>query len=534
MSGVSDASLTEREQSVVDDGSISNAQGALDVVHETSGTVDEQLDEIAERTTAQSADAESVVADVSDLSATIEEVAATASEVSERSERTAQQAADGRAAAQEAMEVMEAVRETGEAVTEQVETLRQQVERIETALAGIDDIADQTNMLALNASIEAARAGEAGEGFAVVADEVKSLAEDAQDQAGEIDTVLSEVREATDETVAQLDDAVAEMDRGTEQVGETLSSLEGITAAVEETAEGIQSVSAATDQQAETSEAVTRQVEQVAERADNIERDVGAIREARDEQTAMLGEIDDALASAAGERRDRLADGERVTTGVDGLDHLCGGGVPVGSQAVLQHDGDAGVAALVATLCGAALDAGKAVSVTPPPGLDRQLLADHLAVTDQSLASALKTDRLFVLDAFDDWREEHNVFDLSQQSLSAANERTDQRRDRPLVVIGNIAGEIAVMGESAARQARYENDDGVLTDADTVLNVVDDTVVDDQLRAFYTGSADLSVSAYREDDGQYVEVTASPDGTTGVPRRLTTSADPPSVTVERR
>jgi archaellum component FlaC len=505
-----DAESAEDTAASVDDGTVANAQGALDVVEQTSTTVDEQLDGIATRTDEQASDAADAVDEIAELSATIEEIAATASEVSERSERTAEQATEGRAAAREAMDVMESMRATGEAVAREVETLTEHVERIETALSGIDEIAEQTNMLALNASIEAARAGEAGDGFGVVADEVKELAADAQRQADEIDTILSEVRQATDETVDELDDAVDEIDRGAEQVAATMSNLDDITEAVEETAAGIQSVSTATDEQAETSEAVTRRVERVAERADAIEDDVDAIRDARSEQTAMLGEIGDVLDAAAVGRSERLRTNDRLSTGVDAVDTLCNGGIPVGSQAVLQHDGTSVAPNLIATLCASALAADRAVSLTPPPGLDRHTLAAALTDRDRSLEDDLAAGRLFVLDAFDEWADERNVFDLGRQSLSEANRRTDERRDRPLLVIGNIAGEIAVMGERAAREARYENDDGVLGERDTVVNVVDTSTVDDRFRAFYTGAADQVVDVYRDGDGQHVELLSAP------------------------
>ncbi|EMA07180.1 methyl-accepting chemotaxis protein [Haloferax denitrificans] len=514
-----------------DDAMVANAKGALDVVREISTTVDGQLDEISRRAETQADDAAAAVDDVSDLSATVEEIAATATEVSDRSERAAERAAEGRASAREAIEVMEDVRAVSTAVADEVEAFRARVDGIADALAGIDDIAAQTNLLALNASIEAARAGEAGSGFAVVADEVKSLAEEAQAQADEIDAVLGAVREETDETVDHLESAVSEIDRGTEQVEETMESLDAVTEAVEETASGTKSVSEATDQQAKTTEAVAGRIERVAEGADHIEDDVETIRGARAEQTTMLREISGALDSASRSRSERIADTERIPTGVDGLDDLCDGGFAVGSRAVVQHDGEVAVGGLVAQLAAAALDAGYAVSVTPPPSLDRRTLAAAVDAVGLSFEAALGDDRLFVLDAFGEWQTAYNVFDLDSEPLDAVNRTTAERRSDRLFVIGNIAGEIAVMGESAAREARYANDDGVLDDRDTVLNVVDGSTVAAQFGAFYAGAADYVLRAYRDGAAQHVEFTTAPAGVSTATRRLRTRDRPPYATL---
>ena len=107
-----------------------------------------------------------------------------------------------------------------------------------------------------------------------------------------------------------------------------------------------------------------------------------------------------------------------------------------------------------------------------------------------TLDDALASDRLFVLDLFGSWRHEENVLDVAARGLDEANARVDARRDRPLMVVGNIAGELHLMGEQAVRENTYENDGNVLSDEDLVLNVVDEATVPDQLAAFYVGAAD--------------------------------------------
>jgi len=158
---------------------------------------------------------------------------------------------------------------------------------------------------------------------------------------------------------------------------------------------------------------------------------------------------------------------------------------------VLVTDADAADA--VAGCCAAAIDAGYAVSLSPPPALDRATLADALRrQAGLTLSDALDDDRLFVLDLLGSWPREANVIDVADTGLERANDRVDDAREAPLLVIGNIEGELELMGEAAVRETAYENDGDVLDDEDLVLNVVDETAVPAQLRSFYLGAADRS------------------------------------------
>jgi len=521
---------------------IANATGALDVVRAASTTVDDQLATIGARTTEQADETARVVDDVSSLSATIEEIAARTAEVSDQSERAATEATDGRAAAAETRDVLRDVRDASEAAVEEMATLQSLVDEIAEALAGIDDIADQTNMLALNASIQAAHADDSG-GFAVVADEIESLAAESQAQAENIDALLDEVRSATSRTVDRLEAATDEADRGLAHAETTLDSLDDVADAVERTAEGVESVDAAVDEQAETSERVAQRVERVAAGARDIDADLETIREARSEQTAMLSEIDEALTSVDAARKDRLADATRIPTGIPTLDRLCDGGLVEGGRVVVRHDAGA-VGGLVARVCATALTSGRAVSLTPPPTLDRTTLGTALASADTAFEAdspekpdegdpetTLHGDRLFVLDAFDDW-DGDDVFDLRSRSLGAVNRAVDERRERPLLVVGNIAGEIEVMGEEGARNALYENDDSVFDAADTVLNVVDDSEVPESFASFYAGSADQVIRVRQRGGEQLVELVRSPSGSTDV-ERLGPALDGPGTSDHR-
>ncbi|MFB6156211.1 MAG: methyl-accepting chemotaxis protein, partial [Haloferacaceae archaeon] len=163
------------------------AESSLDVesraaeVRETSDQVSRSTDEISEGASSQTEDLTQVTEEMSDLSATVEEIAASSDEVASTAERAAERADEGQAAAADALDEMAGIAEQVQRAADSVASLETEMSEIGEVVGMIDEVADRTNVLALNASIEAARAGEAGEGFAVVAEEVKSLAEEAGD-----------------------------------------------------------------------------------------------------------------------------------------------------------------------------------------------------------------------------------------------------------------------------------------------------------------------------------------------------------------
>jgi uncharacterized protein YukE len=96
--------------------------------------------------------------------------------------------------------------------------------------------------------------------------------------------------------------------------------------------------------------------------------------------------------------------------------------------------------------------------------------------------------------------------------LEAVNRKTAARRDAPLLIIGNIAGEIAVLGEASAREARYENDSEMFDPVDTVCNVIDERTVDETFAAVYSGAGDQVLQRTGTDRAQHIELLSSPTG----------------------
>jgi methyl-accepting chemotaxis protein len=217
---------------------------------------------------------------VSQVSHSIEEIA-------ERAQKSAQDAHAGSKAVEETIEGMGRIRQQVEVAVEKVKHLGKMGQEIGTIIQTINEIAEQTNLLALNAAIEAARAGEHGRGFAVVADEVRKLAERSSQATGQISTLISEVQQGVQQTVTAMDASSQEVALGTSQSEKAGTALMQILTSVEQVTANIESIAALAEQMAESVTEVQKTVEQVAVNAaedmrlvENMSQSVDKVSEA--------------------------------------------------------------------------------------------------------------------------------------------------------------------------------------------------------------------------------------------------------------
>ncbi|MGQ9808890.1 MAG: methyl-accepting chemotaxis protein [Armatimonadota bacterium] len=208
---------------------------------------------------------ESAVASVREITDGISRVAGTAETVAQSSTEVAQVARAGQESVEKTVAGMDRIRQATAAAAEAIRQLGDSSQQIGAIVEAIDDIAEQTNLLALNAAIEAARAGEHGKGFAVVADEVRKLAERSSKETKEIANLIAQIQSVTQEAVQAMEAGSREVESGTQLSAEAGEALERITSAVESVVVQIQQVSGAVETVNSSSAVVSQAIETVSE-----------------------------------------------------------------------------------------------------------------------------------------------------------------------------------------------------------------------------------------------------------------------------
>ncbi len=205
-----------------------------------------------------------IAAAVEELSASSSEVASKSSSGAERANQSGAVAREGVAAVESTLDEMRSINEAVAKSSERVAALGKRSEQIGEIVAVINDIADQTNLLALNAAIEAARAGEHGRGFAVVADEVRKLADRTQKATAQIGDSIRAIQDDTRATVAEMASGSDQVGRGVARAEAAGDTLERIVAAAGDVSALIAEIAASADQQRAASDQISSAVQEIA------------------------------------------------------------------------------------------------------------------------------------------------------------------------------------------------------------------------------------------------------------------------------
>ncbi len=270
-----DASSSASEMAASIEEVARNAGALSTAAEDTAASIEQMLasiKQVSESTEALSASAEETSSSITEMSSSVKEVEQRAIDATKLAERVSADASDrGITAAREAINGMQNIKETVEATADVVNRLGKRSQEIGQILKVIDEVTDQTSLLALNAAILAAQAGEHGKGFAVVAEEIKELAERTAASTQEISGLITAVREETEQSVVAMARGLKAVEAGSALVNVTSEVLEQVANSSRQSADMARAIEKTTAEQAkgvaqitEASASIASQIEQIA------------------------------------------------------------------------------------------------------------------------------------------------------------------------------------------------------------------------------------------------------------------------------
>ena len=236
-------------------------------VNQTANGLSTAAGQVAQGSRLQSEQAAAAANSVELLNAAFKEIAATSVDIVSAANNARELSSRGNQVVSSAVQGIEKVAKTVSESAVSISDLGQRSKQIGQILSVIKDIADQTNLLALNAAIEAARAGEQGRGFAVVADEVRKLAERTTSATAEISTMVGAIQKDTQQAVETMRQSSDDVRDGVALANEAGKALKDISESVEHVVAMIGQIANSTRNQSEASESLTATVEEIARMA---------------------------------------------------------------------------------------------------------------------------------------------------------------------------------------------------------------------------------------------------------------------------
>ncbi|WP_313893588.1 methyl-accepting chemotaxis protein [Psychrobacillus sp.] len=291
-----------RQISITSDQVASSSEELTASAEQTTEATDQiaaSIHEIADGSKAQVQGADESSKAMQEITMDIQRVAESTSSISKAAVETNEEAISGNESLQKVILQMNTIHLSVDQSASVVKQLGEQSEEIGNILGVITGIADQTNLLALNAAIEAARAGEHGKGFAVVADEVRKLAEQSKISADQIASLIKQIQGDTAHAVNVMEQGTVEVNAGMQVVKETETGFQKILTSIELVASQIQEVSAVAEEMSASAEQVNASTEEMATIAQISASNTQNVAAASEEQLASMEEISASASSMA-------------------------------------------------------------------------------------------------------------------------------------------------------------------------------------------------------------------------------------------
>lgn len=253
-------------------GTIRNSSNQVTSAADTQSNVAEQIVTLAN---SQKEQATSATTAIGDLSAMVKDVAEKALSISVAANDASVMADKGHYVVHAAAKGIQAISQTVKESESMIESLGQRSGQIGQIVEVIKDIADQTNLLALNAAIEAARAGEQGRGFAVVADEVRKLAERTTNATSQISTMISAIQSEISSAVITMRKGGEQGEEGVAMARQASDAIDKIIVSVKRVVEMIQQITRSTSEETEIVNMVATRIEHIAQMASESSETIG-------------------------------------------------------------------------------------------------------------------------------------------------------------------------------------------------------------------------------------------------------------------
>jgi len=231
-------------------------RGEMQAIREAVNVIASSASQISASTTELASAASQTASAVSETTSTVEEVKQTAhlstqkaKYVFDSAEKASDVSQQGRKAVDLAVEGMNFIRTQTDSISESIMKLSERSQAIGEIIASVNDIADQSNLLAVNAAIEAAKAGDQGKGIAIVAQEVRNLAEQSKQATAQVRTILNEIQKAVGEVVMSTEQEIKAVETGMRQTSEAGESFRHLAETIEESAQAATQITASSQQQ---------------------------------------------------------------------------------------------------------------------------------------------------------------------------------------------------------------------------------------------------------------------------------------------